>query len=114
MLKTEEGTKIPLSVFIFKFKNKREYNNNKNRYIPSKVSYELVTDKEKQAVLTEYCTFVNENVEYVYYKGEIKLDISLYTLLDEIEVGTYIRIEIHGLINPHFYFENTIKTVFIE
>ncbi len=57
---------------------------------------------------------INEEAEYTYFKGEINFDIALTTLQEEIEVGTYIRTEIHGLINPHFYFENTIETVFLE
>ena len=51
MLKQEDGTKIPLSVFIFKFKDKRAFDYNRKYYRPASIAYELVTDKEKRETL---------------------------------------------------------------
>ena len=106
-LSKESGTAtIKTTVFIFKVKHK--YYSNKNNYRASNVNYEIITDTTKQSKKVEYAIFEKSNVVYQYNYEENYMDIELTDMISDIDVDEYIRVEIHDMRNPYFFFHNEV------
>ena len=97
--KWRADTKVFVNVFIFKVKDAAR--NNAAFYKKETVDYTMVTDKTKQAQLSEFLVFKRENVKW---RGSpesafFQLDLSQagLDLESDLPKGSHLRVEIHGL-----------------
>ena len=109
--KDSNTTTIKASVFIFKVKH--PYFSNKQNYKASNVDYKIITDETEQKRSVEYAIYENDNCVYNYNWDNNYMDIPLTTMIDDIEEGEYIRVEIHDMRNPYFFFHNEVRVTFI-